>query len=282
LWLGYFTDTNKPPVHLAIGRAIKVTLPFKPTSFAAATNNARLRFGLFDYYDGAVRIMEDGAPAGGTRGNGFGVRGYLLNLDFGQTFSFGSPLQLLARTSLLDDNLMGAIGDYQSFGSGPAGGGYAGATAFQAGMEYTLVFTVARTAFNSVAVTTSITGGGTNWSHTITDNTYAYHRFDAFAIRPASLEASADSFIFPEFKVEVVEGPLAISPFNLSVQTLSPSSIKLTWDSISGVTYRVLSRGAISSPETTNATIVATGSSTSYTNPLVSGPARYYRVSATR
>lgn len=280
LWLGYFTDTNRPPVHLDVGRAIKVTLPFKPDSFTVVTNNARLRFGLFDYYDGAVRITEDGAPAGGTRGNGFGVRGYLLNLDFGQTFSVGSPLQLLARTSLLDDNLMGAIGDYQSFGSGPPGGGYTGATAFQAGTQYTLVFTVARTAVNTVAVTTSITGGGTTWSHTITDNTYAYHRFDAFAIRPGSLETSADSFTFPEFKVEVVAGPVALPPFSIRIQTLSPSSIRLAWDSVSGVTYHVLSRGAITSPETTNATIVATGNSTFHTNSPLSGTGRYYRVLA--
>jgi hypothetical protein len=145
-----------------------------------------------------------------------------------------------------------------------------------------LVFTVARTAVNTVAVTTTISGGGTNWSHTITDNTYAYHRFDAFAIRPASLETSADSFTFPEFKVEVVEGPVALPPFSITgVQILSPSSIRLTWASVSGVAYQVLSRGTITSSETTNATIVATGSSTSYTNAPLSGMRRFYRVLAT-
>jgi hypothetical protein len=277
LWLGYFTDTNKPPVHLEVGRAIKVTLPFKPNSFAAVTNNARLRFGLFDYYDGAERITQDGASAGGTRGDGAGVRGYLLNLDFGQNFSVSSPLQLLARESLLDDNLMGAIGNYQSFGSGPAGGGYGGAAAFTAGTEYTLEFTVARTAVNTAVFTTTITGGGTNWSHAITDNSFAYHRFDSFAVRPASLETSADSFTFAEFKVEVVE---ATPPFNIRIQVLSPTSIKLTWNSVSGVTYKVLSRNTISSIETTDATIVATGSSTSYTNAPVSAAERYYRVLA--
>jgi hypothetical protein len=281
LWLGYFSDTNQPPVHLAVGRGIKVTLPFTPNSFSAHTNNAGLRIGLFDYYDGATRIMQDGPPAGGSRGNGIGVRGYLLNLDFGQTFSTNSPLQLLARSFLQDDNLMGSIGDYQSFGSGPAGGGYTGAAAFQAGTPYTLEFTAARTAVNSVEVTVTITGGGTNWSHTIADNTYAYHRFDAFGLRPNSLETSADSFTFPEFIVEVVEGAVALFPFNITgLEALSPSSVKLTWDSVSGVTYHVLSRNTINSLETTNATIVATGNSTSYTNSPVSGAERYYRVLA--
>lgn len=281
LWLGYFTDTNKPPVHLNVGRAIKVTLPFTPNSFGSFTNNAGLRIGLFDYYDGATRITADGPPAGGSRGNGIGVRGYLLNLDFGQNFSANSPLQLLARSFLLDDNLMGSIGDYQSFGSGPAGGGYIGAPAFQAGTQYTLEFTVARAAANSVNVTATITGGGTNWSHAITDNNYAYHRFDAFALRPNSLETSADSFTFSDFTVEVVESAVALLPFTITaIEPLSPSSVKLTWDSVSGVTYHVLSRATITSLETTNATIVATGSSTSYTNSPVSGAERYYRVLA--
>lgn len=281
LWLGYFTDTNKPPVHLDIGRAIKVTLPFTPSSFGAFTNNSGFRIGLFDYYDGAVRITQDGPPAGGSRGNGIGVRGYLLNLDFGQTFTANSPLQLLARSFLLDDNLMGSIGDYQSYGSGPAGGGYTGAPAFQAGTQYTLEFTVARTAVNTVGVTATITGGGTNWSHSITDNNYAYHRFDAFAIRPNSLETSADSFTFPEFIVEVVEGPVAVLPFNITaIEALSPNAVKLTWDSVGGTTYHVLSRATITSLETTNATIVATGASTSYTNSPLSGAERYYRVLA--
>jgi hypothetical protein len=282
LWLGYFTDTNKPPVHLDVGRAIKVTLPFTPNSFGTFTNNSGLRIGLFDYYDGATRITQDGPAAGGSRGNGIGVRGYMLNLDFGQTFTANTPLQLLARSLLQDDNLMGSIGDYQSLGSGPAGGGYTGAPAFLAGTQYTLEFLVARPAVNTINVTATITGGGTNWSHTITDNAYAYHRFDAFGLRPNSLETSADSFTFSEFLVEVVQSAVALLPFNITrIETLSPGSVKLTWDSVSGATYRVLSRNTITALETTNATIVATGSSTSYTNSPVSGAERYYRVVAT-
>jgi len=128
---------------------------------------------------------------------------------------------------------------------------------------------------------TSIAGGGKNSSPTTTDTTYAYYRFDAFAIRPGSLETSADSFTFPEFKVEVMEGPIAILPFNLSVQALSASSLRLTWNSVSGLTYKVLSRSTITSNETTNATILATGSSTSYTNLPLSGARRFFRVVAT-
>lgn len=284
LWLGYFTNTNDPPVHLGIGRTLKVTLPFTLNSFNSFTNNAGLRIGVFDYFDGGTRLTEDGSAAGGSRGNGVGVRGYMLSMDFGPTFTENSPMQLLARNFLPDDNLMGSIGDYESFGSGPAGGGYAGAAAFQAGTQYTLVFTVARTGVNSVDVTATITGGGTNWSHSITDNNYAYHRFDAFGIRPNSLETSADSFTFPEFLVEVLQGAISVSPFDItSIQALAPGSVKLTWNSEVGAIYHVLSTDSLGSPIwTTNATIVATGSSTSYTNSPIPGSVteRYYQVLA--
>jgi hypothetical protein len=284
LWLGYFTDTNQPPVHLGIGRTLRITLPFIPNSFNSFTNNASLRMGVFDYADGGVRVTADGPAAGGSRGNGVGVRGYMLNLDFGTNFSVSSPLQLLVRNTLQDDNLMGTVGDYASLGSGPAGGGYSNAPAFQAGTQYTLVFSVARTAVSSVNVSASITGGGTNWSHSVTETNYAYHRFDSFGIRPNSLETSADSFTFHQFIVEVLQSAVAVPPFSLtSVQALAPGSVKLTWASVTGATYYLLSADSLSAPTwTTNATIVATGSSTSYTNSPIPGTVtqRYYRVLA--
>jgi hypothetical protein len=240
--------------------------------------------GVFDYADGGVRVTADGPAAGGSRGNGVGVRGYMLNLDFGTNFSVSSPLQLLVRNTLQDDNLMGTVGDYASLGSGPAGGGYSNAPAFQAGTQYTLVFSVARTAVSSVNVSASITGGGTNWSHSVTETNYAYHRFDSFGIRPNSLETSADSFTFHQFIVEVLQSAVAVPPFSLtSVQALAPGSVKLTWASVTGATYYLLSADSLSAPTwTTNATIVATGSSTSYTNSPIPGTVtqRYYRVLA--
>lgn len=284
LWLGYFVASNDV-VHLDVGRAIKVTLPFTPDSFASHTNNAGLRMGLFDYFDSGTRITQDGSDVSGSRGAATGVRGYMLNLDFGPTFSVNSPLQLLGRTFLPDINLMGTVNDYLSFGSGPAGGGFSNAPAFQAGTQYTLEFTAARTAVNTVDVTASITGGATNWTWSITDTNLAYHRFDSFAIRPNSLGTSADTFTFPDFKVEVIEAAIPILPFNVSGQLLSPGVVALTWDSVSGVNYNVLSRDSLSSGSwTTNATLIATGSTTSYTNSAIpTGVSeRYYQVQATR
>ncbi len=280
LWLGYFVETNQPPVHLAVGRTLLVRLPFIANSYSLHTNNSGLRLGLFDYADGGTRVTADGATAGGSTGNGIGVRGYMLNLDFGPTFSVNSPLQLLVRSSLADNNLMGSSSLYESLGSGPAGGGYSNSPAFQAGQQYTLEFSVARIAVNAVTITTRISGGTLDLVHSVTETNFAYHRFDAFAIRPNSAETTADNFTFPEFKVDVLQGSVAVAPFSITgVQSLATDSIKLTWASESGASYQVLSAPSLtSSTWTTNATVLATGSSTSYTNSPTTGAELYYRV----
>lgn len=281
LWVGNFVDESVTnlPVHLAVGSAIKVTLPFTPSSYNAFTTNSTLRFGLFDYADGSQGMLTNDTFTGaGSGGNGIGVRGYMLSLNFGPTFTANSPLSLLVRNGLGDINLMGSTGDYQSMGSGPNGGGYTGANAFAAGTEYTLVFTAARTDVNTVDFTTAISGGGTNWTFSSTDTNLAYHRFDAFAIRPNSLETAADSFTFPEFKVEVIQS--AIARFNItSIQFVSPTAVALTWASVSGINYQVQSTPSLSPATwTTNATVMATGASTSYTNSPVTAYSQFYRV----
>ncbi|HYG22200.1 MAG TPA: hypothetical protein VEH04_05395 [Verrucomicrobiae bacterium] len=284
LWLGYFVPAGDQPIHLDVGQAIRVTLPFIPDSFASHTNNAALRFGLFDYYDAGTRVTADAADISGSNGRAFGVRGYMLSVDFGPTFTANSPLSLLVRNGIFDSNLMGTTGSYASMGSGPASGGYSNAPAFQAGVEYTLEFTVARTGMNSVNVTASIAGGGTNWTHSATETNNAYHRFDSFAIRPNSLETSADTFTFPEFKVEVIAAAIPLNPFGLGVNLLAPGSVRLNWASQTGVNYHVLSSASLESPSswTTNATVIGTGGTLSYTNSAISTTTqRFYRVLAT-
>ena len=282
LWIGNFVDESVTnlPVHLAVGTGIKVTLPFTPSSYNSFTNNANLRFGLFDYADGDGMVTNDTFAGGGSGGNGTGVRGYMLSLDFGPTFSANSPLSLLVRSGLSDISLMGTTGDYTSLGSGPNGGGFTGLPAFLAGTNYTLVFSVQRTDVNSVNFTTTIGGGGSNWTFSATETNFAYHRFDAFAIRPNSLETSADRFTFPEFKVEVTQS--ALPPFTItSIQHSTPTSVALTWQSVSGTTYQVESTPTLNPATwTTNATVIATGAFTSYTNASISGKALFYRVAS--
>ncbi len=280
LWIGYFTDSNSPPVHLGIGREIRVTLPFTVASYNSFTNNGGLRIGLYDYYDGGTRVPRDGFS--GSAGNGTGVRGYMLNLDFGPTFNDNTPLEIYARHNLDSPNLMGAISDFRSLGSGPQPGTYSNAPAFQAGVQYTLQFNVLRYAENATRITTKISGGGTNWTWSVTDTTYAYPRFDAFAIRPPMLETSFDQIFIPEFKVEVAEVALVTSvpPFKVTeARLISPTQLRLTWESVAGVRYDILSRESLTSGGwVTNATVTATGPVTSYTN-TISGTQTYFKIS---
>ena len=194
LWVGYFTDGNvNLPVHLDIGNQLKATLVFSADNIV--TNDGNLRFGLFDYADGGTRLSNDGFGTGST-GNGAGVRGYMLTVAFGTNWSSASPLGLNVRSDTTGNGVLSA--GYSSLGSGP--GGLLGAPAFQNGTNYTLEFSVTRTAQTSASITARFSGGGSTWTHTATDNGFAYPRFDAFGIRPNSQETTADSFTFKQFR----------------------------------------------------------------------------------
>jgi hypothetical protein len=279
LWLGYFVETNSV-LHLGIGRQIKVTFPFTATGYTSFTNYSAVRFGLFDYYDAGTRIVADGPTVGGSRGNGNGVRGYILSQNFGPTFNANSPMQLQGRNFLFDDNLMGSAGDYFSFGSGPAGGGFSNSVAFVAGTQYTLEFTVTRTDVNTITLAASISGNGTNWTHSITDTNLAYHRFDSFAIRPNSLETSADSFIFPEFKVEVLAVNLAPASISLGTISRSGNNVTLNWapTPAGSFTYTVQRKTDLLDPTWT--TLVTGLSAATYTDTTASADKGFYRVSS--
>jgi len=255
LWLGFFTDDSTLPVlpvHLDTGRAIKATIVFTPNNVVANGGNS-MRIGMFDYADGGTRPAGD---PGGSAGNGQNVRGYMLGLNFGTTFDDDTPLEIFARNNLSDGNLMGSGGLYQSLGAGPAG--LSGAHAFVTGTEYALEFVVARTTAGSVDITTTISGDGTNWSHTVTDNTYAYHRFDAFALRPNSLETTAESFTFTRFNVEVVEAPSGPPSFT-GVTRQGDGGIQLTFTGTSG-DYRLwASTNVALTPVTNTWTLLTNG-----------------------
>ena len=222
LWLGYFTDDSMTnlPVHLEVGHALQGTLVFKASDIT--TSGGSVRVGCFDYADGGTRVTADGFGSGST-GNGLNVRGYMASLNFGTTFT-GNPFSLYARNNLGSQDLMGTTGNYQGLGGGPAN--LNGEPAFQNATPYTLEFTVDRQTLSSVQVTITVSGGGNSWTHTETDNTYAYPRFDAVGFRAGSLESAASLFEFTQFRLEVVTSspvpiPLLVAP--------SGQDLVLTW-----------------------------------------------------
>jgi hypothetical protein len=189
-------------------------------------------------------------------------------------------LQLLVRNNLGDNNLMGTTGDYQSLGSGPAGGGFTNAPAFTAGSEYTLTFTIARIADNVVTITNTITGPNGPWTHFVTETNLAYHRFDSFAIRPNSLETSADMFNIAEFKVEVLA--VVISPASINVTSISRSgnNVRLNWAPTPAGTYTYTVQRKTSLTDATWTTLQSGISTTTYTDNTASAATGFYRVSS--
>lgn len=226
LWLNYFTDntTTNLPVHLAVGKKLKATLAFKASNIVVTNGGASMRLGLFDYADGGTRVTADGFGTG-SAGNGNGVRGYMFTLDWGTQFSASSPLSLFVRNVLNDNNLMGTTGDYATL-SGTGSTGLAGSAAFQNNTSYTMTMTVERTSASSVTVAVAVTSASGTITWSAVDSVYAYPRFDAFAIRPNSLETVADSFTITRFTVEVVDGTPTQIPLNI---TSSGGNVTLTW-----------------------------------------------------
>lgn len=258
-WIGYFTDdsTTNLPVHLAVGKALKATLVFKGNNITASAGNFRI--GLFDFADGGTRPVTDGS---GVANSGVGVRGYLVALNYGLTFS-ANPFSLYARNTLVAD-LMGTTGNYLGLGGGPAG--YSGAAAFQNGVVYTNVLMVSRTAVNSVDFSMTVSGGGTNWSYTHVDNDYAYPRFDAIGIRSASAALSADSFEISRLLVEVVSAAPAPEALNISA---SGGNVTLSW---TNPQFSLQAAGVVSGTYTN-----VPGATSPYTVPA-SGAARFFRL----
>jgi hypothetical protein len=258
-WLAYLTDplAASDPIHLSVGKRLKVTVDFKGNNIVAQAGNFRM--GLFNYADGGTRPLIDGP---GVASSGLNVRGYMTAINYGLTFS-ANPFSQYVRNNLVAD-LMGTTGNYIGLGGGP--GNYAGASAFQNGVTYRAEFSVSRTAVDSVTFTTTVTGGGTNWTHSEVDDTYAYPRFDTFGIRSAGAALAADSFEISRVLVEVVDGALAPIPLNI---TAAGSDVTLTWAN-SAFSLQA-------APSVTGTYTNVPGATSPYTIPA-SGAARYFRL----
>jgi hypothetical protein len=213
-WLTYYTAAGSPAT-LGLGQTLTLTTVFTPTGVGAENTGRNLRIGLYDF-SGGTRVAADGYSTGsGTGAPGAGVTGYMLNMNFGTTFGVDAPLQIMERTAVSSINLMGASGDYTSLSSGPTG--RTGTPGFADGTEYTLEFSVTRTAADSVDITTRFFGGSLDISHTATDTSGANLAFDTFAIRPAGSAVVATSFAFSQFGVEVIPEPSTYALAGLSL-----------------------------------------------------------------
>ncbi|MBI4324817.1 MAG: immunoglobulin domain-containing protein [Chloroflexi bacterium] len=279
LWVGYFTEDPAAPVDIAVGNALKATLMFTPSN-VAAQNTGSIRLGLLNYTWG-TRLFADDFGTGST-GNGINVRGYMLTLNFGDSFGDNTPLEIHVRNNLGSADLMGNSGDYLSLGAGA--GGSLNAPAFAGGTEYTLEFTVRRTAESAVDIMARVTGGGVDVSHTVTDSTYVYRRLDTFALRANRTTDSAEQFDIARFKVEVL--PALTTPISFSEVTRSvDGSVSLTFNGSSGQNYRLWASADVTlQPVTTAWTLLSSGTFSDtpvvFTDPAAANSRRFYVLSS--
>jgi hypothetical protein len=263
VWLTYFTSNNFAPVHLNAGETIKATLKFSIDSSSDNTNS-NFRIGLYNYsLSGSTRLTAD-ASSGNANGNN--VQGYMASVNFSSVFHTNNPnptpIEIQVRTNLGDANLMGSSSDYFNLGSG---GAQEGTPGFIAGNAYTAVFSVTRSNASTVGISLAFTGPSLNLSFAQADTSGTNDvDFDTFALRPLNDATTATNFTFTEFKLEKVGSSSFIIT---SIRALPPNQQVITWQSQAGKNYVVVSRPALNfGTWTTNATVMASGTSTSYTN----------------
>jgi len=281
-----FNLTNGYPVEVPYDHVIKVKLTFIPSNVVAVGPQS-LRIGLMDCETNQLGRINDDTNT--MSSNGTGMTGYRATVFMMQTFTNDSPLGLRVRTNVwgldpVDANASDPLGKdsvWGSLGSGP--GNMSNQPGFQSGSTYTFEMDIARFVGSNI-VTAAFYGSGLALTNVQTDDLgYDYFRFDTLLIRDNRAQETCDLINCTEFKVEVtLINPVV--PFNItSVQRLSADSMSITWDSVSGATYNVLSTTSLSSPLvwSTNATVVASGPSTTYTATGNTGVVKkFYRVQA--
>jgi hypothetical protein len=238
LWITHFAPAGSPAA-LAVGDTLKATLVFIPSNVTTSSGTTRgLRIGLFNFSEpGASRVSADGFSTGaGTGAPGTNVTGYILNMNFAETL-IANPLQIMKRSVLETNNLMGTTGGgvYTSLGSG--GGAQAG-PGFQNGVPYMFEFIVKRSE-TGVEITTRFSDtNGWSIAHTVTDANNPNMRFDGLALRPNAVADSAQAFTVTQCKVELLPFELRISsigllpPFNdtaVSFPTQRGKTYQLEW-----------------------------------------------------
>jgi len=275
LWITHFTPAGTP-AELGLGETLKITLAF--TASGVTTNPATtrgLRIGLFNFSEtGASRVSADGFSTGAGGGApGANVTGYMINMNFAQTNTINSPLQIMKRTDLPNINLMGATAAYSSLSSG---GGILGAPAFSNDVPYTMELSVKRLDTSVEITVRFFDTNGWGITNQVADASNPNLRFDGFAMRPNSVGDSAQSFTFTRFKAETV--PFALRFTSIKFDT--PETLTLTWDSIPNQAYQVEWRDDLleSSPWNFLGTVIATGQSTSMQDPAATWIQRFYRV----
>jgi hypothetical protein len=238
LWITHFTPAGSPSELTSTGETFRATLTFSASNITAATSTTTrgLRVGLFNFSEaGATRVSADGFSTGASAGApGAAVSGYMLNLNFAQAFTINNPIEIMKRTDTNNINLMGTTGAYTRVGD--TGGGLTGTPGFSNGVVYTLEVSVRRQE-NAAQITARFSDpNGWSISHTVSDTTDPNLRFDAFALRPSSVQDTADSFTFTRLKVETIPFVPRITEMLFMPEQFA---LRIIWETIPNKTYEL-------------------------------------------
>jgi hypothetical protein len=279
------------PVDLDYGQMLTMTLRFSPSGVIMDSGTKGLRLGLLYYEtnlpDGALSAASPfyfGRCPRNTSNitkSGTNVTGYTLEIPLfanlnNNLFSFRVRTNLNGAAESADP--IGETIVYGSLGGGPTLVG----SGFQPDQDYTLTWSIARYgSSNQVSATLSGPLLGvpfTNFSRAYLDGFGCnWHKFDTFVIRVDTSYPVCDQLVLKEFKVEV----LPLPPFNIvTAHRIDADNFRLVWESLDGQSYRVESKADLTAPTwTSNATVAATGTTTTWTNTGTAGaPKRFYRI----
>lgn len=276
------------PISLANGETLAASFQFIPTGEFLDSGNSGVRFGLLSY-DHA----DHGRCARNTANiskSGTNVTGYRLQIPMYLNWTNNNIIALHARTNLngISDSVdpMGKANDWFSLGASP---GQTNTQGFVDGGLYTIDFSVTHYATSNV-ISSTLSGPlagvpSTNFTRTTIDTSGSnYSKFDCFMIRVDTSALASDLFIVKEFRIVKISPASAVVQFPItSAMIPGANQFALTWQSVSGQNYQVQSSDSLAPQSwSSNATVTATGSSTSWTNSGLSGiPQRFYRVVAT-
>jgi pectate lyase len=257
-WWTYFTSSEGPAT-LNVGETLKVTLLFTPDGVNASNGSRGLRIGLFDFTDGTRKTSDSGSPGGAA------VKGYLLNMNFGQTFGVNNPLEIRERTDAVSSDLMASSGDYTTLS---AGGGSSGSPGFSSNVPYIFELSVQRNAASVDITTTFSDGNGWSISHTATDTNNVHASFDCIAIRPDGSDKSATTFAFSRCKVEITtSGPVPPSiltqPQSQTVSVGENAAFNVTATGTPPLSYQWYFNTNTPLANATNATLTVTNAQSS-------------------
>lgn len=211
-WTTYFTPDVTPVTLANAGDTMRITWVFSLGNVNTGDTGQGFRMAIVESPN-AARVAADASPGNGA------YAGYGMFLNMATTIGNANPFQLFERTDPLTASaLLSASASWTSLDDEEVTGttGYANST------TYTYVFTATRTAAAELSIVASMAGGSVGGDGQLdvsfVDASPNSFTFDTFALRPAGIANSAETFDTSLFRVEFTAVP---EPASLTLVSLA-------------------------------------------------------------